>query len=451
MAHFRILGNDKHAPYGTSVLEASRRIYRQLILLEDAMMAYRIVRASERRMFKIDVGGIPPQEVEQYMQKVMTQMKRHQVVDPTTGRVDLRYNPLSIEEDYYIPIRGGQSNTDISNLPGSSYNGGIDDVKYLRDKLFAALKVPQSYLTMGEGASTDDKGTLAQKDVRFARTIQRLQRVVVTELEKIGMIHLFTLGYRDDDLLSFSLQLNNPSKIAELQEIEIWKSRFEIAGAATEGYYSKRWIAENLLGMSEEEFLRNQRELCFDKKFTATLEAAATEDAAAAGGDDAGGGGLDLGGGDAGGGLDLGGDAGGGGLDLGGGDTGGDAAGGAGETPAGGAGGDEGGDTDLLAEPAAKRDDKEYKRGPYKRHQSSYDKGGRIKNYRNIARGEIATARKTFPGKVGFGGMDSIARGIVETEESTDVLDERKLFTTSAEVQTLIEGLFNKDKDHETQ
>ena len=206
VAHFRILGNDKHSPYGTSVLEASRRIHRQLILLEDAMMAYRIVRAPERRLFKIDVGGIPPQDVEQYMQKVMTQLKRHSVVDPATGRVDLRYNPLSIEEDYYVPIRGGQSATDITNLPGASYNGGIDDVKYLRDKLFAALKVPQSYLTMGEGAS-EDKTTLAQKDIRFARTIQRLQRVAIAELEKIGIIHLYTLGYRNDDLLAFSLHL----------------------------------------------------------------------------------------------------------------------------------------------------------------------------------------------------------------------------------------------------
>ena len=103
-------------------------------------------------------------------------MKRHQVVDPTTGRVDLRYNPLSIEEDYFIPVRGGSA-SDISNLPGSNYNGGIDDVKYLRDKLFSALKIPQSYLSMGEGA-TEDKTTLAQKDIRFARTIQRLQRVV---------------------------------------------------------------------------------------------------------------------------------------------------------------------------------------------------------------------------------------------------------------------------------
>ena len=106
MAHFRILGNDKYAPYGTSVLEASRRIWRQLTLLEDAMMAYRIVRAPERRIFYVDVGEIPPNEVENYMQKVMTQMKRNSLVDDKTGRVDLRYNPLSVEEDYYIPVRG---------------------------------------------------------------------------------------------------------------------------------------------------------------------------------------------------------------------------------------------------------------------------------------------------------------------------------------------------------
>ena len=173
-----------------------------LLSLEDAMMAYRIVRAPERRVFKIDVGNIPPQDVEQYMQKVMTQMKRHQVVDPKTGRLDLRYNPLSIEEDYYIPVRG-TSNTSISlNLPGGAMTATIEDVKYLRDKLFSALKIPQSYLTMGEGAQ-EDKTTLAQKDIRFARTIQRLQRVVIAELEKIGIIHLFTMGFRNDDLLGF--------------------------------------------------------------------------------------------------------------------------------------------------------------------------------------------------------------------------------------------------------
>jgi len=253
MGHFRILGNDKFAPYGTSILEPARRIWRQLTLLEDAVMAYRIVRSPERRVFKIDVGNIPPQEVEQYMQKVMTQMKRNQIVDVNSGRVDLRYNPLSIEEDYYIPVRGTQSGTEISTIGGGQYTGDIDDVKYLRDKLFSALKVPMSYLSRGDGAD-EDKATLAQKDIRFARTIQRLQRSIVSELEKIAVVHLFTLGYRGNDLLSFKIALNNPSKLSELQELEHWKSRFDAADAATQGYFSRRWVAKNILNINEQEF-----------------------------------------------------------------------------------------------------------------------------------------------------------------------------------------------------
>ena len=422
IAHFRVLGNDKHAPYGTSVLEAARRIWRQLTLMEDAMMAYRIVRAPERRVFKIDVGGIAPQDVEQYMQKVMTQMKRHQVVDPSTGRVDLRYNPLSIEEDYFIPIRGGQSSTDIVNLPGGAMTATIEDVKYLRDKLFSALKVPQSYLSMGEGA-TEDKTTLAQKDIRFARTIQRLQRVVIAELEKIGIIHLYTLGYRGDDLLTFKLSLNNPSKIAEMQELEHWKTKFEIAGAATEGFFSRRWITENLLGLSQDEYLRMQREMYTDRKFSAGLEAAgqAPEPGSAGGG---------LGGGI---GDDIGGDAGGG-----------DAAADTPTTP----------DTppatdapepDLMAEPPAKRDDDAKPRGPYKKHKLSYKKGGLKKQMINTGLGETGTDRKTWPGKVGFGGLDSLTRGVTESND----FEEEKLFKAEGEIKSLLESLTKKENRDE--
>ena len=427
MAHFRILGNDKYAPYGTSVLEASRRIWRQLTLLEDAMMAYRIIRATDRRIFKIDVGGIAPQDVEQYMQKVMTQMKRHQVVDPTSGRVDLRYNPLSIEEDYFIPIRGGTSSTDIVNLAGGTFTAAIEDVKYLRDKLFSALKVPQAYLAMGEGAA-EDKTTLAQKDIRFARTIQRLQRVVVAELEKIGIIHLFTLGFRGDDLLSFKLSLNNPSKIAEMQELEHWKTKFDIAGGATEGYFSHRWVAEHLLGLSEDEYIRMQREMFFDKKFAAKLEAIA----AGAEGEGA------MGGGDLGGdfGDDLGGDLDLGDEDLGGEDLGGEDLGGEEE------------DEVLLAEPPGKRDDnaRSKRRGKYKKHQYTYRKGGLRKQMINTGLGELGTLRKTFPGKVGFGGLDSLARGVVE-EQKSDILEEHRLFSTDFEIKSLIESLQKVDED----
>jgi hypothetical protein len=271
VAHFRVLGNDKFTPYGTSILEPARRIWRQLTLLEDAVMAYRIVRSPERRLFKIDVGNIPPNEVEQYMEKVMTQMKRNQIVDVNSGRVDLRYNPLSIEEDYYIPVRGNQSGTEITTVSGGKYTGDIDDVKYLRDKLFSALKVPQSYLSRGDGAD-EDKETLAQKDIRFARTIQRLQRSVTSELEKVGVIHLFTLGYRGNDLLSFKLSLNNPSKIAELQELEHWQKRFEAADGASQGYFSRRWVSKNILNISEEEFQRMQVEAFYDRKHDFALE-----------------------------------------------------------------------------------------------------------------------------------------------------------------------------------
>jgi len=282
VCHFRVLGNDKYSPYGTSVLEPARRIWRQLTLMEDAMMAYRIVRSSERRVFKIDVGAIPPQDVEQYMHKITSQLKRHTVVDPSNGRVDLRYNPMSIEEDYFIPVRQGSA-TDIQNLAGGQNTTQIDDIKYLRDKLFAAIKVPQSYLVMGEDAA-EDKATLAQKDIRFARTIQRLQRVIISELTKIGIIHLYTLGFRGEDLLAFSLHLNNPAKIAELQEIEHWKAKFDIAASATEGFFSRRWVSEHIFGMSHDEFTRNQREIYFDRKQDSTLQAVAEASAVAGSG-----------------------------------------------------------------------------------------------------------------------------------------------------------------------
>lgn len=271
IAHFRILGQDKYSPYGTSILEPARRIWRQLNLLEDAMMAYRIVRAPDRRVFYIDVGNIAPEDIEQYMLKIQAQMKRNMIVDPSTGRVDLRYNPMSIDEDYFVPTRG-TSNTKIDTLSGGNFVGDIEDVQYLRDKLFSALKIPQSYLARDAKAS-EDKTTLAQKDIRFARTIQRLQRVLISELEKVGIIHLFTLGYRNEDLLNFSLTLNNPSKISELQELEHWKTKFEVAGSAKEGFFSKRWIAENVFNLSEMEFKKIQREIFYDKQYEKSLEA----------------------------------------------------------------------------------------------------------------------------------------------------------------------------------
>lgn len=273
VSHFRVMGSDRYIPYGTSVLEPSRRIWRQLTLLEDAMMAYRIVRSPERRVFYIDVGNIAVEDVEQYIEQVKTQMKRNQIVSEDSGRVDLRYNAMSVDEDYYIPVRGAANNTRIETLAGGQFTGDIDDVNYLRDKLFSALKVPKAYLANTD--TMEDKTTLSQKDIRFARTIQRLQRTVVAELEKMCIIHLYTLGFRNSDLLSFKINLNNPSKIAELQELEHMRVKFEIAGGATEGLFSRRWVYENIFKLSEEEVQRIEIDQIGDAKHAALIEQSA--------------------------------------------------------------------------------------------------------------------------------------------------------------------------------
>ncbi len=436
IAHFRILGNDKFSPYGTSILEPARRIWRQLTLLEDAVMAYRIVRSPERRAFYIDVGNIPPEDVEQYMQRVMTQMKRNQIVDTNSGRVDLRYNPLSIEEDYYIPVRGGVSNTKIETVGGGSYTGDIDDVKYLRDKLFSALKIPQSYLSRGEGAE-EDKATLAQKDIRFARTIQRLQRSLVSELEKIAVVHLYTIGYRGNDLLSFKLSLNNPSKLAELQELEHWKARFDAAEGANEGYFSRRWVAKNILGISEEEFQRMQHESFYDKKHDLALEQVG--EAAAA---EAGGGGM---------GGDLGGMAGMGAEEI------------AGvEEPAGDEEAEEAPegedleDTNVLAAPEAgapaKRDDdfRYYKKSKYRPVKSDKrDIGGRQRANKGMYSRETAssTTRNLLPGYDEIGSLYRFSEDLNSIYQK----EEEKLFKEQVEIKTLIEALEKANNENEPQ
>jgi hypothetical protein len=454
VGHFRILGQDKYNPYGTSVLEPARRIWRQLTLLEDAMMAYRIVRSPERRAFYIDVGNIPPQDVEQYMQKVMTTMKRNQVVDANTGRVDLRYNPLSVEEDYFIPVRGNSA-TKIESVQGGKYTGDIDDVKYLRDKLFSALKVPAAYISSPEGGAMEDKTTLAQKDVRFARTIQRLQRSLITEIEKIGIIHLYTLGYRDEDLVSFKCHLNNPSKIAEMQELEHWKTRFDIAGAATEGFFSKQWLAKTLFGMSDDNFIRNRREMYYDKRFEAALETAGeAEQAEMTAGIDAGVDDLTADTGDTGepGGVGAVGSE----PELGAIDP---AETDATADSAAGSAADEG---DLLAAPPGKREDSKGNTTTSKSHgwyepratkpggDRRKSSGPRKKNMTRAASPETGTSRKLYPGYSELSGLAK-ATSIYESEKTNYKVEERKILKDHKELKALFESLKARGEKNETE
>ena len=271
ISHFRLLGNDAFLPYGSSVLEGARRVWRQLILIEDAMLVYRVIRSPERRVFYIDVGNIPPENVADYLEQAQTALKRNAVVDKNTGQVDLRYNPLSVDEDYFLPVRGGDTGTRIDTLAGGSNTTAIEDVEYIQKKLFAALKIPKAYLGYDEDIGA--KATLAQEDIRFSRTIQRIQKTIVSELNKIAMIHLYTHGYNEDDLLDFSIKLSNPSSIAQQQKLELIRTKFEIAGSAPEGYVDRTWIRKHILDLNDDEIQRIEKGKKKDKLSDMQLEA----------------------------------------------------------------------------------------------------------------------------------------------------------------------------------
>lgn len=271
ISHFRLLGNDAFLPYGSSVLESARRIWRQLILVEDAMLVYRVVRSPERRVFYVDVGNVPPEEIPNYMEQVQSTLKKSQVVDKNTGRVDLRYNPLSVDEDYYLPVRGAESGTKIDTLAGGTNATAIEDVQYIQSKLFAALKIPKAYLGYDEGLGA--KATLSQEDIRFSRSINKIQRVVISELNKMGIIHLYSHGFEGTDLLDFELSLSNPSTVAQQQKLELYRSRFEIAGTAPEGMVDRDFLRKNLLGLNDNQIEDIERGKLKDKLVDLQVEA----------------------------------------------------------------------------------------------------------------------------------------------------------------------------------
>jgi hypothetical protein len=277
ISHFRLLGNDMFLPYGSSIIEPARRIWRQLILIEDAMLVYRVVRAPERRVFYIDVGGMPAEAISPYVEEQKRTLKSSQVVDRTTGRVDLRYNPLSVDEDYFLPVRGGESGTKIETLAGGQNAAAVEDVQYIQKKLFAALKIPRAYLGYDEMLSS--KATLAQEDIRFSRTINVIQKTIIAELNKLATIHLYANGFDSDDLVNFSLKLSNPSTIAQQQKLELWRAKFEIASAGLgEGMTSKHFVRKEILGLNDDQIDEIDAQRYDEKIVEGMIEGAKPED-----------------------------------------------------------------------------------------------------------------------------------------------------------------------------
>lgn len=270
IAHFRLLTDTNFLPYGRSLVEPARKVWKQLCLMEDAMLIHRIMRAPDKRLFKIDIGNIPPNEIDAFMELTIAKMKKVPYVDPQTGDYNLKYNMQNILEDFYFPVRGSESATTVENISGLQ-SDAIQDIEYLRNRMLASLKIPKAYI--GYEEDTSGKSTLASQDFRFARTVERIQRIIVSELYKIAIVHLYSQEFEDRDLVDFTLELTAPSTIYEKEKVELWQSKATLAGDLIEKkLFSRYWIYRQVWNMHEEEYLEEQNRLLQDAKDQFRLE-----------------------------------------------------------------------------------------------------------------------------------------------------------------------------------
>ena len=256
ISHFRLLGDDRKLPYGTSLLEKVRRIWKQLLLAEDAMLVYRTTRAPERRVYKIYVGNMDDKDVDAYVDKIANNFKRVNMVNSSNGQQDTRYNPLAVDQDYFIPVRDPGLANPIDTLPGATNLSEIADIEYIQKKMLAALRVPKAFLGFDE--ATGDGKNLAILDIRFARAVHRVQKALIQELNKMAIIHLYLKGY-EDDLTNFTLSLVSPSTQADILKVQNWKERVQLYRDAVSdagngfGAMSMTYAKKEILGMSEDE------------------------------------------------------------------------------------------------------------------------------------------------------------------------------------------------------
>lgn len=265
VADFRLNSDSNFLPYGKAMIESARKVWKQLTLMEDAMLIHRIMRAPEKRIFKIDIGNIPTAEIDQYMTKIIDKMKKTPYIDPATGDYNLKFNMMNMTEDFFLPVRGGESTTSIDTIKGLEFNA-IEDIEYIRNKMMAALKIPKAFLGYEEQVGA--KATLAAEDVRFARTIERIQQIIVGELTKVAVIHLFSQGITDERIGTFQLSLTNPSTIAEQEKLALWETKVRLANEALTAnpLLSSDWLYHNVFGFNDDQIKDIRDEIINDKK-----------------------------------------------------------------------------------------------------------------------------------------------------------------------------------------
>ena len=254
IVHYRLFTSDPHYyPYGKSIAALAIRIFRSLRMMEEATIIYRIARAPERRIFYVDVGNLPTTKAEMFMERLKQKFKKEKYYNQSEsgGLIDERYNPLSMDEDFFVPTRAGMG-TKIETLPGAQNLGVIEDVRYFRDKLLAVLKVPKDYI-VEKDKSPERKANLSQLDVKFARTITRVQQMIEIGLEKIAKRHLFLKGYPESMVQNLRIVLPDPSDMTTKRKLELNQMKAQVVGAV-QGLmlFPKEYIYKEFYNLSDE-------------------------------------------------------------------------------------------------------------------------------------------------------------------------------------------------------
>ena len=253
IVHFRLHTSDPvYYPYGKGIAASARTVFRSLKLMEDAMLIYRLARAPERRIFYIDTGNLPATKAEMFVERLKEKFKKEKYYHSSKGNIDSRYNPMSADEDFFVPIKG-KSGTKIDTLQGAQNLGEVDDVKYFRDKLLAVLKVPKDYM-VEKDKSPERKANLSQLDVKFARVILRGQRCVEVGLESVAKRHLKLKGFPDSDISELRIDLPDPSDTVLKRRLDADSLKASVVSQVMgTGLFSMEKIYKDYYEMSDSE------------------------------------------------------------------------------------------------------------------------------------------------------------------------------------------------------
>lgn len=280
VTHWRLASKHLRSIYGYGIAESARWIWKRLMLLEDAALIFKLTRAPSRYAFYVDTGSLDQDRALAYVDQVARRLKRKKFINPSTGKPDFRYNPLAMDEDFFLPSREGRDSTRVDVLSGPDYQS-TEDIEYFLNKLFAALKVPKTYLGRMEEAT---KAVLSQEDVQFARAIMRIQREICNGFRKVCRVHLSALGLAPH-AVEYEMHMTTPSTIFDLARMEVWSAKADLSDRMKESV-PMSWILQRIFQFSEDEAIdlmtQRDRELIHNAEIEATAEVGAEDIRAAA-------------------------------------------------------------------------------------------------------------------------------------------------------------------------